>query len=440
MSSKSKKKVELKSVSKPQSAKSGVAQPRLAQPRNTQINWARAFLIVAIAMAGYLAWASLSGGSLAGCGPESGCDRVMQSRWAYWLGIPVSIPALLTYFGILAATFSARESAFAERQKLSWNVIIILSVTMTGAALWFIGLQLFVLKSFCPFCMTAHSSGLIAAAILLNNVPIQPANTKLKRPETAFAVNPAVRNKLALAGVFGVAILMAGQVLVTKQQRHQVRSVAASSARVETPKNEPRKLELHAGKFQLLLDEMPMMGSPAASNVMVSLFDYTCHHCRDMHGMLLEVQQRFSNHLAIVTLPMPLDANCNYLMTRTPSAHVNACEYARLGLAVWRADPKAFPQFDSWVFAPSPPLPVAAVKQYAEDLVGREKLEAALTNGWVKSQIQTDVAIYDANKRLMTNGSMPQLIVGQAISIGALNGVDQLFNLVAEHFGLKRAP
>ena len=440
MSSKSKKKTEMKSVSKPPSTKSDVAQLQLPQPRNTQINCARAFLLVAIAMAGYLAWASLSGGSLAGCGPESGCDHVMQSRWAYWLGIPVSIPALLTYLGIFTATFSARQSALVARQKVAWTLIIILSVTMTGAAVWFIGLQLFVLKSFCPFCMAAHASGLIAAAILLKNVPIQPVNTKPKRPPTVLALNPAVRNKLALVGVLGVAILMAGQVLVTKQQRHQVRSVAASSARVETPKNEPRKLALHAGKFQLLLDEMPMMGSPAASNIMVSLFDYTCHHCRDMHGMLLEVQQRFSNHLAIVTLPMPLDANCNYLMTRTPSAHANACEYTRLGLAVWRADPKAFAQFDSWVFAPSPPLLVPAVKQYAENLVGREKLEAALTNGWVKSQIQTNVAIYDANRRLMTNGSMPQLIIGQAISIGALNGVDQLFNLVSEHFGLKRAP
>jgi len=57
--------------------------------------WVRALLAVAILGAGYLAWLAIHNGSAAGCGPESGCNKVLQSRWAYWLDLPVSVPAVL---------------------------------------------------------------------------------------------------------------------------------------------------------------------------------------------------------------------------------------------------------------------------------------------------------------------------------------------------------
>jgi uncharacterized membrane protein len=67
--------------------------------------WVRLLLLVAILGASYLAWVSLHNGPVAGCGPESGCSKVLQSRWAYWLDFPVSIPAVLVYLTLLGATF-----------------------------------------------------------------------------------------------------------------------------------------------------------------------------------------------------------------------------------------------------------------------------------------------------------------------------------------------
>ena len=43
----------------------------------------------------YLAYISLALGSgVPGCGQDSGCEQVLSSPWAYWLGIPVSLPGL----------------------------------------------------------------------------------------------------------------------------------------------------------------------------------------------------------------------------------------------------------------------------------------------------------------------------------------------------------
>ncbi len=194
---------------------------------------------------------------------------------------------------------------------------------------------------------------------------------------------------------------------------------------------------LHGGKFRLNLDELPMIGSPKASNVIVSLFDYSCHYCRDLHHLLVEVQRHFSNQLAIVSLPMPLSANCNHLMKTTPAVHQNACEYAALGLAVWRAQPQVFPQFDEWLFAPATPPSVAEVAQYVENLVGQEKLDRALRDEWIGRQIQTDVAIYETNSKQLNDGRMPQLIIGATVNAGPIEKAVELYRLLADHLGLR---
>src|ERR1019366_7522347 len=132
----------------------------------------RALLAVAIVGAGYLAWVASDNGPVAGCGPESGCDKVLHSRWAYWLDIPVSVPALLVYLALLVATVLLRKRPAPDDERGSWAAIIALSVIVAGAALWFVGLQVFVLKAFCKFCMTAHACGFVAALLCLRKIPL----------------------------------------------------------------------------------------------------------------------------------------------------------------------------------------------------------------------------------------------------------------------------
>src|ERR1017187_6158953 len=68
------------------------------------LKWVRVLLLTAMSGAGYLAWVAIHNGPVAGCGPESGCDAVLHSRWAYWLDVPVSVPAVLVYLALLGAT------------------------------------------------------------------------------------------------------------------------------------------------------------------------------------------------------------------------------------------------------------------------------------------------------------------------------------------------
>jgi uncharacterized membrane protein len=447
----------------------GNSSPGTSRRTPVWLAWVRALLAVAIAGAGYLAWASLHNGPVAGCGTESGCDKVLHSRWAYWIDIPVSVPALLVYLGLLGATVLLQKRPAPDDERGSWAAIIALSVIVAGAALWFVGLQVFVIHAFCKFCMTAHACGFIAALLCLKHIPLARDPTtplwatgsgKRGVPSSGIAL-------LTSIGLAGVVVLAGGQLLVKKELNvvkdlrpgarsatrrvagpvtppgtdYLARAAALAAQRLPPPSPNvrliaPRLLSLYSNQFLIKLDAVPMMGPPNASNVIVSLFDYTCPHCRSLHPILLETQQQFSNRLGIVCLPMPISTNCNPLLPAQVHSVSNACEYARLGLAVWRARPAAHSQFDDWMFTGDRPPPLEEAQAYAAQLVGQEKLQAALKDPWLEEQLLVDCHLHSTNWNVGGSSALPQLVVGDVISSGPLNSVEHLMILLNRYLGM----
>jgi uncharacterized membrane protein len=414
----------------------------------------RVLLGIAILGAGYLAWVAFRNGPLAGCGSGSGCDKVLHSRWAYWFHLPVSAPAALVYLCLLGFTFPAGKRSSFDDERGAWAGIIALSVVVVGAAFWFIGLQLFVIKAFCVFCLTVHLSGLAAALLCLMNIPLatEPATPMWSASADKRGVPPAALLSLYLVGLAAVALLVGGQWFITEhrnmvkfmptttagaQANHSLQTTATNQpASPNAHLTAPRLLSLYNNRFNLRLGDLPMIGSPDATNVIVSLFDYTCPHCRDMHWILVETQHRFSNEVAIVSLPMPMCNKCNPLIPASFSSNPDACEFARLGLAVWRAKPEVHRQYDDWFFGADPNLSVADARKFAVQLVGEEKLTNALSDSWLNQQILTDCQIHFANWQATGRPSMPQLILGGAVSIGPLDSVEHLEALLSRYLGL----
>lgn len=177
---------------------------------------------------------------------------------------------------------------------------------------------------------------------------------------------------------------------------------------------------------------------------MVSLFDYTCHHCRDSHEHLGSVVEAYPDDVAIFSLPMPLNADCNPLMQRmgskTNSAHRFACRYAALSLAVYQLKPELWQEFDHWLFTGKEPPGVFEANQRAAELVGGEEaLTKGLNSSWVGDQIRQSVAIYEANMRSRGQGQMPQVMIGRALSVGGINDPKRLFDTVRNQFKLPAA-
>ena len=369
----------------------------------------RLLAAIAAAIASYMLVTSVQGSHVAGCGPASGCEAVLTSRWSYWMGLPVSAPALVLYVSLLAATFRVGPRVPAAKRENAWRFLSWAGCLILAAAIWFMSLQLLVVRQLCPYCLAAHASAAAAAVLILRA-----------------AGSPLRYRHVPAAAVVAIAFLVAGP-WINRPPTHEVQSALPAQLAPG------RHLDILGGLFRINVDEVPLIGRRDAPAVMVSLLDYTCRHCRKMHDVLLATEQAHRGRLAILTLPMPLDAGCNKVVQKTAPPHVNACQYARLALAVWHADPSKMERFNDWVFEPDEPPVLESVSGYAAEIVGEEVLGRALNDPWVEKQLAQDIAIYEATSKRFGNGAMPQLIIGDNIVFGELeNGMQDLENLLAD--------
>ena len=379
-------------------------------------------LLVAFCIAGYLAWGSTQGGGVPGCGPESDCDQVLTSRWAYVFGMPISYFALPIYLGGLVLLF---------KKPIAWRPLFGVAVIVLIAVVWFVGLQLVAIRAFCKFCLTAHLAGAIGAVLILRQV-------KLER-KSAVPV-------LAVAGLASALLVVAqmlsparGPIVIANGAIPAGSNNAAAMAQVATQTvaavPEPRPTySILDGQFTLDLKSVPVTGSLAAPKKVVKLFDYTCHHCRDTHRALEPVRKSYSNELAVISLPVPLESSCNPIVKRTSSAHVGACEITKIALAVFLADPTKFEEFSNWLFEPETPPGVSASRDYAGKLVGTNRLNAALADSRITNQIRLDIDIYTANSRRAGRGTLPQLIFPWNAIFGPVTDRAEMEKIVADAF------
>ena len=396
------------------------------QPKNaldsTQLLFVRLLLIVAFGISAYLAWNSLKGGGVPGCGPESDCDKVLSSRWGYLFGLPISVFALPVYAVGIGLLFQRARS---------WKILLPVAVTFLFAALWFVGLQAFALRAFCKFCMTAHIAGGLAALILLKNNPLSASMTVGSVAVGAALTGAVILGQVTSAPPAPVQVVSSNPIVSTPD------SNAVPTLATNTP---VPTFSVVDGQFTLNLTKVPVSGPLNAPKKLAKLFDYTCHHCRDLYHLLLPAKKKYANELAVISLPMPLDANCNSVIKSTQPSHQNACEYARMGLAVFFANPVKFDEFTHWVFTPERPPDLASTKAFAESLIGKVQFATAMKDPRVEEQIKMDVNIYVASSRLAKRSTMPQMLFARGGSIGAVRNAAILDQILYNSLGLGTPP
>jgi uncharacterized membrane protein len=335
----------------------------------------RVLSLAALALSAYITWTTYGGGQLAGCGESgAGCEEVIHTRWSQWFGLPVSVAGGLVYAAIALTVFKLS----AESSATQWRRLIFLSVLAAASGLWFISLQLFVIKDICVYCTAVHSCGIILAVLTLFNAPVEekPQTPKeAKRRGDVFTASDSMR--WGLLGLAGVVVLAGGQMLSSYSppvQSPPITKVPPTSALTG------REVTLAGGRFKMKLGEFPIFGSPNAQRVVVMIFDYTCPACRHLHPQLFDAFKPHEDRAAIVMIPSPLDAQCNPGITATAYAHQNACTYAKIGLAIWNTNPEAYPSFDQFMFAGDFPPSLQDARAVADHLVGKDVMDAALAS------------------------------------------------------------
>ncbi|MFZ2286963.1 MAG: vitamin K epoxide reductase family protein [Bacteroidales bacterium] len=374
-----------------------------------------------------MSWHYLAGGSIAGCGGGSPCEKVLGSRWSEIGGmLPVSGLAMGVYLAMLVAGFFTGPAAELPVRRIAWGTMLIMAGAVAGSAVWFTAVQKWIIGAFCPYCLAAHITGtLLSVLIIWRSVrasdhgglkDYHPASGKL-------LFRPVQVTGLVMAGMFAAGLLAVIQV---------ISAPPAVYSDIVSQENAPA-VDYHA---------VPMTGSPDAPHVVTLLFDYQCTHCQQLHFMLDETVLLHEGKLAFMLCPAPLDPGCNSFIPPGRDEYRNSCELAKISLAVWRGRREAFPEFENWMFTFETgdrwhPRSPEAARVKAVELLGKDLFDAALSDPWIEEYLQTSIGIFG---RTIQNGmgGIPKLIYGsrwvtpESFSAGDLAMILQKSLLVPE--------
>ena len=355
--------------------------------------------------------------SLAGCGKGSGCENVLGSKWSVVFGVfPVSAFSSALYLALIA-------SLFMRGGVIRW-LRVLAGFLILCAAIWFTVLQIFIIKTICPYCMTVHSLGVLVSILIL----------VMDLKEQSWIAS-ASSLTMAAACVAGLALI---QHYGPEPETHRM-DTGSDVISGESNANDSlhaqgkgRLVSLLEGKKSYRVAALPHVGAVNSTHVIVKYFDYTCESCMKVHHDLGKSQSKYPGKLTVVVLPVPIERSCNPYLPTGVKDHDNACDLARLALRVWMADPASFAEFHDWLFEyHRQPIEVAEAKAYslvsgeAMDSIPDTKVEALLAEN-----------IGDYKQFVKKTPVMPKILIGDQILQGAPRDAQKLENLLKKELGI----
>jgi uncharacterized membrane protein len=380
-----------------------------------------------------LFWRGMGGPGLPGCKPGSSCDKVISSRWGKIGRVPVALPAAAVYMVTLSgAATMARESSITP---LLWMVLTGLVALSAEAAIWFMAIQIFVLRRICFYCTIAHVAA-IGSAFLLAGLA----------PDYRQLIVPAAAGTVAAVALILAQILVPGKTYELSapqdvlaepvnvgEQTEEFKAPAPPSVSSPSPPSvlpriarPSRRIALLGGRLSFDIAIFPILGSPSATHVIADVMDYTCEHCRAMHPMLQAALDAFERELAILAVPAPLEPACNPMIRILDPRYANACTYWRLALAMWQIDPARFPSFHHWLLEGENPPSIDAAKERAAELTGTDAVAAAMTSPKVQEHLSDGLTIY----RLTGAGQLPKLLLPGDMLRGQVSSSAELISVL----------
>jgi len=224
---------------------------------------------------------------------------------------------------------------------------------------------------------------------------------------------------------------------VAAQQSHRAAQAASQDlsgqkAEIKGSSKPERRIIRIVGDTKLDIRQWPLIGKLDAKYVFVEMYDYTCPHCRDLHHEIETLLNKYGEDLAVITLPVPLNATCNDQIGSTESQHREACAIANFAIAVWRLKPKRYHEYHNWLFKPVQPRTAAAARKQAIEIVGEEQLEKILGKRLPQKFIASHVKLYAKAGA----GSIPKILFPNITLVGNV-GADTLAETIEQQLGIR---
>ncbi len=111
----------------------------------------------------YLTLSKLTQQSALGCGLDGGCDLVLASRWAVFLGIPTAAWGFLGFLIVFLLAILPDSIKIVKQWR--WPALFVSASGMLAFEMYMLYLMVAVLQQFCFYCLTAI--GLVTGIFLV---------------------------------------------------------------------------------------------------------------------------------------------------------------------------------------------------------------------------------------------------------------------------------
>jgi len=198
----------------------------------------------------------------------------------------------------------------------------------------------------------------------------------------------------------------------------------------ENAENIPKTRRIAKILTSISLDtsQWPLLGKPDAKYVIVEMLDYTCQHCQITDLAIRGAIDKYGDELAVIVLPVPMNASCNQFVKTTANQHLESCELAKLAIAVWRLEPKQFDDFHHWLFKTKPNY--AAALKHANQITGENVLTRELKSKLPSEYVGKIVELY----KLAGAGAIPKILFPNSTAVGEMSSAGPLISMIGREF------
>jgi len=283
------------------------------------------------------------------------CDVVNTSSYSEHFGIPVAVSAAVALFIMLLLALTVRVLDEPENN-VPRRYLLYFSVLSTLQAIWYIGIQVFILKTFCLFCLTTE---LMLFILLI-------AAWKLAGGMEALShIGQDLRDLITFRQRGTLALLVAIPALTLLAH-----SMTKSSITQTLGQDLDRYVDQYFADWkaapvkEIQVNDAPMKGKESAPVTIVEFADFQCPGCRAASGTLHTFIQSHSDKVKFYFENYPLNSGCNSKIKT--ATHPLACDLAAAALCA--GEQGKFWEAHDWLFTHQQGLGLQQLKDMASEI------------------------------------------------------------------------
>jgi len=219
---------------------------------------------------------------------------------------------------------------------------------------------------------------------------------------------------------------------------------SASAAQANTSPAEPAKrrlLKVLDGKLTLDVYQHPVIGSPDAPHIAIEMASYDCNHCRKTAPRMQHALDRYGDQVALLVMLIPMESECNKLLTDPSASKPGACQTVKLALGISRLNQAGFAPFHEFVMSTKDKPPeIGKIISKAYTLTDRTQLRELTQKDEVAKQIEKYVDLYGRLQKQYADNpkfGLPVQILGDYVMTGEVEKEEDIFKAWEEHLGVK---